>query len=820
MKRVGQSFLCICVFGFATLSCSLEPVEQPSLQETPGNEAISKPMGVCPPFFLRDEKGNIINPVKGINASVPYSPKQTCGASGCHDYSKITKGFHFQQGANEEVPPEMQERYTWVSHPGNYGGNWCSPAPLYRQLAPKKNASARTIDMTSFDFVTATCGNCHPGGGPLEYDREGKRYDEWMKDPASGLVPGGENGLDGDYYKALWSETGVLEADCLLCHDPNYDYDGRNKALQALNFRWAATVGARLGTVTGAVKQGEKPIVTYDLSRFNDDGTVKVHIAPEPRNQTCLKCHAKPQWKKRGAAFSARTDVHIAAGLRCTDCHTAGSKASDPRIRGKEEHQIGKGDDPSGWVRNDLDGTVRDCSDCHIKGYGKAPIARHSWLPPLHLEKISCEACHIPVRTVKSALVQASDVYNDAPRITPPPKRIWVFYDQNMQFWNHYGELDLFTVADQPTDVFRPTLFRYKGKIYPGNRVHTSFVGIQVEGKQGLDQLFMKDFYDMWVKHRQDPAKAYPELAKIKDDNGDGVPEVSTKEEIDALLSATTKYLKDTNYPMEGKTLVWVSDDRACRSSSDCFDLPKKDFEASPYASVYKYSHDVAPAKAALGAGGCTDCHRMNSPFFQRAVLRHPFDSPKWIANAEILGVSPTFVVLGAFREGILKPLIYTLLAVFLILLACLGLKILLCRTGLSKTNARNLALLLLPLLAIIFVAIAYSSDLLEYVVGRRFVLDSNHFWVSVLVLCLTLFIAIDSSHPFLKRMSLFLWSCVGFVGLCGLLMTTKVVPDVLLRLSYTGFDLGVCILAILATIASFVRLIRDDGSKAGRANA
>jgi len=178
MKRVGQSFLCICVFGFAILSCSLEPVEQPSLQETPGNEAISKPMGVCPPFFLRDEKGNIINPVKGINASVPYSPKQTCGASGCHDYSKITKGFHFQQGANEEVPPEMQERYIWVSHPGNYGGNWCSPAPLYRQLAPKKNTSARTIDMTSFDFVTATCGNCHPGGGPLEYDREGKRYDE------------------------------------------------------------------------------------------------------------------------------------------------------------------------------------------------------------------------------------------------------------------------------------------------------------------------------------------------------------------------------------------------------------------------------------------------------------------------------------------------------------------------------------------------------------------------------------------------------------------------------------------------------------------
>lgn len=39
-----------------------------------------------------------------------------------------------------------------------------------------QNAGARGIDMTSFDFVTATCGTCHPGGGPMELDRDGKRY--------------------------------------------------------------------------------------------------------------------------------------------------------------------------------------------------------------------------------------------------------------------------------------------------------------------------------------------------------------------------------------------------------------------------------------------------------------------------------------------------------------------------------------------------------------------------------------------------------------------------------------------------------------------
>ena len=61
------------------------------------NEPASK--GVCPPFNLYDEDGKLIDPVHNINANTPYSPKQTCGK--CHDYNKITEGFHFQQGTGE-----------------------------------------------------------------------------------------------------------------------------------------------------------------------------------------------------------------------------------------------------------------------------------------------------------------------------------------------------------------------------------------------------------------------------------------------------------------------------------------------------------------------------------------------------------------------------------------------------------------------------------------------------------------------------------------------------------------------------------------------
>lgn len=214
--------------------------------------SLSPPSGVCPPFHLRDEDGQIIDPVKGENASRPYSPKMTCG--GCHNYDKITQGYHFTQGMGEAPTAEQSARHGWTSSPGNFGGSWCSPAPLYRYLSPKQNESAVTMDMTAFTFFTSACGGCHPGGGPAEYDRDGKRYDHWMNDPASGLTSGGDNNLDGDYYKARWAETGVIEADCLLCHMPGYDYDQRKKQLSTWNFRWAATAGAKFPDVDPLVQ--------------------------------------------------------------------------------------------------------------------------------------------------------------------------------------------------------------------------------------------------------------------------------------------------------------------------------------------------------------------------------------------------------------------------------------------------------------------------------------------------------------------------------------------------------------------------------------
>ncbi|MBE0617809.1 MAG: hypothetical protein IH608_07785, partial [Proteobacteria bacterium] len=117
-------------------------------------------------------------------------------------------------------------------------------------------ADQDNADQTSFDLGTpdeiATCTSCHMGGGPYEVDRNGRRYDEFYAQNKQDIADGVFGRFNGDYFRydlqdvaaapfnfvldALgmgpspslsapklhdWSESGVLEAECLTCHlDP------------------------------------------------------------------------------------------------------------------------------------------------------------------------------------------------------------------------------------------------------------------------------------------------------------------------------------------------------------------------------------------------------------------------------------------------------------------------------------------------------------------------------------------------------------------------------------------------------------------------
>jgi hypothetical protein len=82
---------------------------------TPAGLAVSRK---CPPFHLKTEDGKIINPLTGENADQPMSSRQTCGA--CHNYDKITKGFHFQQGW-DRIKDDYSKKKPWVLSDGMMG---------------------------------------------------------------------------------------------------------------------------------------------------------------------------------------------------------------------------------------------------------------------------------------------------------------------------------------------------------------------------------------------------------------------------------------------------------------------------------------------------------------------------------------------------------------------------------------------------------------------------------------------------------------------------------------------------------------------------
>lgn len=595
--------------------------------------------GVCPLFYLRDETGSVINPVKGENIDKPYSPKQTCGLAGCHDYEKITRGYHFQQGKDEQPTEAMKAMYQWVLSPGNYGGLWCTPAPNFRQLARKNNSSSGEIDLTSYEFVTA-CGVCHPGGGPVEYDRNGMRYDRFAADPKNNIIPGGDNGFDGDYYKARWAESGVLEADCLICHMPGYNMKARNSQLKALNFRWAPSVGAGLASVKGEVSKNEMPVIQYNKEKFDTEGYLNVPLIKEVPTENCLFCHSETDWKKKGSSYNKRFDVHIRAGMKCIECHPAGTAARDPRINSREEHQFGKGDDPGTFVRDDLDNTMVTCRECHTQGLHRAPKMKHASFAEgsfdIHDKKLDCLVCHVPQKAVKSALVQDSTVLNPQPRTHEAGlKRLWSFYGPDMKPWNYYGEGHFTKSVDKPWSFYTPQLRLYKGKLYPVNSLYAIWYGMKTDNRPGLDQVFMQDILQMWANK-----DAYPELAKIKDDNGDGYLEINTPDEINAALTSMEAFLKK-NGRLGNRRVVFVSGNEIYESGTKMAIIKSQSYEYSPYGATFKFSHDVAPAGAALGAGGCADCHSKNALFFKNPSMKKPFDKngkPVFIPIYQLLG--------------------------------------------------------------------------------------------------------------------------------------------------------------------------------------
>jgi hypothetical protein len=215
------------------------------------------------------------------------------------------------------------------------------------------------------------CGECHVGGGGMEYIPRNEGWDETAtggRVPFRGIAQDKaqytsfnyyidvfDDDGDGDRMEVLFNDfakTGVMEVDCLTCHLEGYSWDAAKAAKREGRFDASRAFGAGMGTPYASYDEethvytpleglgftdanenvlpaGYGTTVVYDLDKVDvaADGTLKLGSAigtmlqGTPPTENCASCHQgkyQVDWKKRGE-MSASTDVH--AGIGCMGCH-------------------------------------------------------------------------------------------------------------------------------------------------------------------------------------------------------------------------------------------------------------------------------------------------------------------------------------------------------------------------------------------------------------------------------------------------------------------------------------------------------------------
>lgn len=481
------------------------------------------------------------------------------------------------------------------------------------------------------------CGGCHPGGGGLEFDRDGKRYDQRLRED-----PTLAKSLDGDYYKSKWDKSGVVEADCLLCHLPGYNFSERNIQLKMLNYKWASTAASGIGQVAGYVKEDKEPKVTYNKRLFNEDGKIVLDLAYPPPSENCNFCHGISDAKKRGFSWNDRKnfDVHNSRGMSCADCHPA---IEDKKLKiEKIQHQFAKGDENVSSVRDDLDNTIKTCQGCHEQGYMGAPRPAHLSVRPNHLEKLACEVCHIP--TLHIAGGEGFDVTTGAMVNYPvfnledlkkSPKRIGEYFD-----WH-------------------PRYQRLKrGQLAPVNALLAVFyTNLEQDGIH----------YPLFGKENK---KAYEKIKDTLKPTNPVKPELHTPEQIKLMLTALTETLQ-TNKRFQQVKPYYHKGGVAYHLNEKGEVVSEPDHTHAGHVEGFNINHNVAPAGLALGANGCGDCHSSEAHMFKGQIVTDMFGPPDGkpltISSGRLFGCQPWVFYLNQFHQLYLTPYvsIFMLILVF-----------------------------------------------------------------------------------------------------------------------------------------------------------
>lgn len=428
-----------------------------------------------------------------------------------------------------------------------------------------------------------------------------------------GLMPGGwgeDWQAEQPVYRPEWFTSGEPEVNCLACHDRSFKQDRAeyNRQMRLGNYAWAATAAGGLVDVSGAAynlpplydpflphpldeENQNSPTVRYRPDVFTAKDEVLLDLTRQVPNERCYACHSSLYSLEYPGAFEPLpADIHITAGLSCVDCHRNG--LDHQIIRGYEGESAGEA-----WL---------SCRGCHLgqqtagspAGRFGAPEPDHAGMPASHLITISCTTCHAgpwpqhDQRRVKTSQSHALGTHSVDPAPSAPPGISGPVYlpgadgmlTPQLALWPAFwGFMDGQTI--QPLQIEQVRQLRAGAALFDST----------------LEQ-------SRWPRDSIDVALALAGL--------------------------------DSLFPGERQP-VYVSAGLVSRLQPDGRLISFTNSAGDPY--IWPIAHAVRPARQALGASGCRDCHSGSAAFFygevEAATLGYPVQGAKR-TRSEMMGTS------------------------------------------------------------------------------------------------------------------------------------------------------------------------------------
>ncbi len=591
---------------------------------------------------LYDANNRRIDPT--AESPAPYSPAATCGR--CHDVDVMTHGWHFN--AVDESVEHGRPGQPWV---------WGDPRTgTYLPLSYRGEDGTYHPDAVGMSRweVAAKFGGYLPGAGP----------------GAEESLASGHPDPDGETTDRS-AITGPLPLDCMLCHrrgGSGYSPFVWTEQIEQQNFAYAPSVAMGIATVSGSMQRlrddfdpeaedaAERlPKLSYEQSQFRQDGKLYFDVVRKPENDACYYCHTNlPAQAVRGDRWQHDEDVHLRAGMDCADCHRNGLEHHTVRGFEGERH-------PSGGSVASL-----SCRGCHLgesAGEGNtaavpaeesmtdpgrlgAPLPRHRGLPPIHLERLTCTACHSgPVPALEARRELNSVVHqlgshqrrtgDELPGIVGPviladSSSPAAPYQPHRLLWpSFWGTLDNSQLTPLHPEQAYPTLRRALrvrpnfseelGTVSVSSRQRSELLGedrarVSPEEWSGEEQAIIAEA-ESELRREQVTDKLTQALEAVADEVSRGRP---------VFISGGVGFGLNEEGELESLSGEELGD------------------AAEPYA--WPLAHNVRPARHSLGADGCAECHREDAPLFASKVTAVgvlPDQSVEALTAQQMVGGAP-----------------------------------------------------------------------------------------------------------------------------------------------------------------------------------